>query len=142
MRGRCKNPKASKYELYGGKGIKVCNEWDNSFVSFYDWSINNGWTKGLTIDRIDGNKNYEPNNCRWVGYKIQNNNTTQNRKITFEGKTMNLTQWAEYLGIDKKMLSERIRRNWTIERALTTPNIKKDGYNFGEYIKNFKGGDK
>jgi hypothetical protein len=140
MRSRCNNPNATKYELYGGKGIKVCNEWNSKFVCFYEWSINNGWEKGLTIERLDSNKNYEPNNCIWANYKTQNNNTTQNHSITFDGKTMNLNQWAEYLNISKKMLSERIRRGWTIKRALTTPNIKKDGFNFGKYIRDFKGG--
>lgn len=140
MRGRCKNKKASKYELYGGKGIKVCNEWDNSFISFYEWSLNNGWEKGLTIERLDSNKNYEPSNCIWATYKTQNNNTSQNHLITFNGKTMNITQWAKELNISKKMLSERIRRKWSIERAFSTPNVKANGYNFGEYIKIFKKG--
>lgn len=141
IRARCKNPNATKYNLYGGKGIKICYEWDNSFKNFYDWSIKNGWEKGLTIERKDNNKNYEPNNCKWANYKEQNNNTSQNHKLTFKGKTMNIVQWAEYLNISQKMLSERIRRGWSIERALTTPNIKKDGFNFGEYIRDFKGGD-
>lgn len=141
MRSRCKNPNASKYKLYGGKGIKVCKEWDENFVSFYNWAINNKWEKGLSIERLDSNKNYEPNNCIWADYKIQNNNTIQNHKLTFNGKTMNINQWAEYLNISKKMLSERIRRGWNIERALTTPNIKENGFNFGEYIRDLKGGD-
>lgn len=138
MRSRCKNPNATKYELYGGKGIKVCSDWDNSFQAFYDWAINNGWQAGFTIDRIDGDNDYCPQNCRWVDYKIQANNTTQVHNITYDGKTMGIYAWAEYLGIDKKMLSSRILRGWDIERAFTTPNIKQNGYNFGEYMKYYK----
>ena len=125
IRSRCNNPKATKYENYGGKGISVCREWEESFERFMDWSLNNGYKEGLTIDRIDGEKGYTPENCRWTTYKVQNNNTAQNHLITFQGKTMNVTQWANHLGISKKMLGERIRRGWEIERALTTPKINK-----------------
>lgn len=142
IKSRCNNPNATKYYLYGGKGIKMHKEWENDFKVFYDWAICNGWEKGLTIDRIDGNKDYEPNNCRWATYKVQSNNTTQVHKITYNGQTMGIYAWAETLGISKKMLSERIRRGWSIKRAFETPNIKQNGYNFGEYIRDFKkGGD-
>jgi hypothetical protein len=136
MRSRCKNPNASKYYLYGGKGIFVCDEWDNDFLNFYNWSMENGWREGLTLDRIDGNKNYCPDNCRWATYKQQNNNTTQNRWITFNGKRHNVTQWAKIVGLSEKCLSERIRRKWSIERALTTPTIRFE--NFGKYVQERK----
>lgn len=125
IKSRCKNPKASKYENYGGKGIGVCAEWDSNFEAFLEWSNANGYKEGLTIDRIDGSKGYSPDNCRWVDYKTQNNNTSQNHLLTYQGKTLNITQWAEELGISQKMLSERIRRGWTTERALGTAKIPK-----------------
>ena len=124
MRSRCKNPKATKYEYYGGKGIKVCKEWDEDFICFYNWSINNGWAKGLSIDRINGNKDYCPDNCRWTTYTMQNNNLSCNHNITYNGKTQSIYAWAKELDISQKMLSERIRRGWDIKRAFTTPNTK------------------
>jgi hypothetical protein len=120
MRSRCKNPNATKYEIYGGAGISVCNDWDNNFVSFYNWSIENGWEKGLSIDRIDGKKGYCPSNCRWVDDKTQNNNLRSNHLITYNGKTLSVYAWADELKLNKKTLSERLRRGWSIERAFTT----------------------
>lgn len=66
MKQRCYNPKATRYEYYGGKGITICDEWLKSPDAFYIWSITHGYEEGLTIDRIDPDKNYEPNNCRWI----------------------------------------------------------------------------
>lgn len=136
MRSRCDNPKATKYHLYGGKGITVCKEWDESFEAFYDWSMKNGYKEGLTIDRIDGDGNYEPNNCRWTTYKEQANNTAQNNVITYKGITMNAVQWAEKLNMNYNTFTERLRRGWSIERAITTPTMKID--NFGNFIKELK----
>ena len=80
MRQRCSNPKSSRYSVYGAKGIKVCEEW-NDFKRFHDWSMNNGYDEKLTLDRINNDLGYCPQNCRWVTYRRQENNKTNNSFI-------------------------------------------------------------
>lgn len=121
MRSRCDNPNATKYEIYGGRGITVCDEWEHSFEAFYDWSISNGWEKGLTIDRINTDKGYSPDNCRWTDYYTQNNNLRSNHNITYNGECYSIYEWARRLHISKKALSERVRRGWSVERTFNTP---------------------
>lgn len=107
------------YKNYGGRGIKICDEWLNDFKAFYNWSINNGYEEGMTIDRIDVNGNYEPSNCRWASWKEQENNRTNNHYITYNGETHTMKQWAEKLGIKYNTLSMRLNKyHWTVERAL------------------------
>lgn len=119
IRSRCKNPNATKYKYYGGKGITVCEEWDNSFVAFYEWCISNGWRRGLSIDRIDPNKGYSPDNCRWADYITQNNHLSSNHFITYNGETLSVYAWARKLGMKQNTFAERIRRGWSVERAIT-----------------------
>ena len=92
MRDRCSRSNNKDYQRYGGRGIRVCPEWDSDFRNFYDWSMGNGYSDELTIDRIDNDGNYEPSNCRWVTRKEQ----TRNRSIT---KTIPLARIAEIDGI-------------------------------------------
>ncbi|MDL2301830.1 hypothetical protein LJC58_05685, partial [Lachnospiraceae bacterium OttesenSCG-928-D06] len=87
MKARCNNPNHTYYANYGGRGITVCDEW-NDFLSFRDWALDNGYSDTLTIDRIETDNGYSPENCRWVTMKIQENNRTNNRRITFDGITM------------------------------------------------------
>lgn len=124
---RCYYPSTHGYERYGGRGIKICDEWINNPQSFYDWAINNGYDKNLTIDRIDVNGNYEPSNCRWVTKEVQDNNRRTNRKITYKGKTKNLSQWAREYNINTTTLSDRLKTGMTIDEALNKPVIKSGG---------------
>lgn len=134
MKSRCYNPNRKKYPIYGGRGIKICDEWlgEDGFMNFYNWSISNGYDDTLSIDRIDVNGNYEPSNCRWATTKKQGNNTTTNRYITFNGKTKTLAEWSDETGISYSALKHRIDRGWEIEKALTTKgncNYRKLTYN-------------
>ena len=119
MKQRCYYKSNKEYKNYGGRGIKMCEEWKNDFMQFYNWSINSGYKKGLTIDRIDVNGNYEPNNCRWATQLEQANNKRNNILITYKGITDTLPNWARKTGIQRSCLEYRYSHNWDIERMLT-----------------------
>ena len=114
MKSRCNNPNSTAYERYGGRGINVCDEWNSDFKAFYEWAVSNGYEKGLTIDRIDNDGNYCPENCRWVSYATQNTNKRNIRMITFNGKTQNMKEWANELGIPYKMFAKHIKDGQSI----------------------------
>lgn len=121
MKSRCYLPTFSRYEYYGGRGIKICQEWlgKKGFDTFYDWAMSNGYADNLTIDRIDVNKDYCPENCRWVDRKAQNNNTRINHYYTHNGETKTVSQWAELYNIHRCVLNNRLRRGWTFENAVS-----------------------
>lgn len=125
MKYRCENPNVEKYERYGARGIKVCDEWKDYEV-FYKWAKENGYDEKLTIDRINNDGDYEPSNCRWINYKEQSRNRSDNRWIVFNGYERILQDWSELTGLGHKTISTRLKRGWSIERALTTntPNHK------------------
>lgn len=110
LRSRCERESNSSYKYYGAKGIKVCDDWKgaNGFQKFYEWSLNNGYGIGLTIDRINVNGDYEPKNCRWVSMKTQSNNRTNNRYITYYGQTRTLTEWCEKFDLNYSIMYHRI----------------------------------
>ena len=118
---RCTKVKDKNYESYGGRGISVCIEWKTDFKTFYNWCIENGYEKGLELDRRENDGDYEPGNCRFVTRTINVRNTRANRIITYNGQTMCVSEWAEHLGIKKTTLKDRILSNWSVERAFTTP---------------------
>lgn len=126
IKSRCNRETATGFQYYGGKGIKICEEWSTNFINFYNWSMNNGYSDDLTIDRIDVNGNYEPSNCRWVSKKEQANNKTTNHYITYNGETKTISQWSSITGISQNVILQRLERyKWSVERALTEPlNIK------------------
>lgn len=111
MKERCYNPKNETYRIYGNRGITICNEWNNDFVSFYNWAMANGYNDKLTIDRIDVNGNYEPTNCRWATPKEQSNNTRRCIYVTYNNETHTLTEWARIIGADKEVIRTRYHRN-------------------------------
>lgn len=120
MRRRCRSPKHRNFHLYGGRGIKVCEDWED-FEHFFAWAISNGYKEGLTIDRIDNNRGYEPGNCRWTTQLHQNNNTRRTRKVTYKGKTQSLADWARELNLNYYTLRSRRRLGWDIKAILETP---------------------
>lgn len=126
MKDRCNNPHHKFYSRYGGRGISVCEDWQTDFNSFMNWSYANGYEENLTIDRIDNDKGYTPDNCRWATMKVQRNNASSNKILSFNGRTMNVTKWANELNISRHTLYTRLRKGWSVEKALTTPrrNIK------------------
>lgn len=106
MRRRCNNQSSSSYQRYGGRGISVCDEWNN-FETFYRWAISNGWADGLSIDRIDNDRGYSPDNCRFASRKEQSRNRSTNVPITVNGITKLQIEWAELLNITDSAIS-----NW------------------------------
>lgn len=110
MRGRCYNKHDPRYERYGGRGITICDEWQE-FSRFYDWSVNNGYQKNLTIDRINNEEGYRPDNCRWATNETQANNRESNIKITIGNATRTLTQWCEIFQVDYRTTLSRYNRN-------------------------------
>lgn len=121
IKDRTTNKNTPAYRWYGKRGISMCPEWQ-SFEKFRIWAKNSGYGAHLTIDRIDNDGNYEPNNCRWVTPKQQANNTRKNRMITYNGETHTVSEWAEITGIKRSTISNRINRDeWEIKKALTTP---------------------
>lgn len=120
MNARCYKTNAISYKRYGGKGIKVCAEWKQDFKTFEKWANENGYANNLTIDRIDGNADYCPENCRWVTHKEQQHNTSYNRILVLDGEAHDVTQWSEITGMSRYALYNRCRRGWSDERILTT----------------------
>ncbi len=127
MKQRCYNPNDENYHHYGGRNIRICDEWigDDGFINFYNWSMENGYTEKLTIERIDVNGNYDPNNCKWATKKEQANNRTNTTYITFRGVTKTTLEWSIEKNIPLKTLNYRLRKNWSTE-DLFLPLIKLD----------------
>lgn len=120
MKNRCLNKNNRRYPQYGGKGVKLFPLWMD-YLPFYNWAMNSGYESNLTIDRIEVDGDYEPSNCRWATQKEQANNRTTNVIIEFNGESLTRQQWSEKLGMKKHVLKNRLKRGWTVERALTTP---------------------
>lgn len=118
IKERCTNPNYKTYGNYGGRGIKVCDEWLESFESFYEWAVNNGYKQGLSIDRIDVDGNYEPSNCRWETNKVQARNKRNTVFLEHNGVRKRLIEWSELLGVNYKTLNWRRYQGWSTEEIL------------------------
>ena len=125
MRLRCYDEKNIAYHRYGGRGITICDEWKNDVKAFYDWATANGYKDSLTIDRIDNDGNYCPENCRWATVKEQASNRRSNILVTHNGKTQTMKKWANEVGTPYKVVWARMQKlGWSAERALAEP-VKK-----------------
>lgn len=122
---RCTNAKCKQYKNYGGRGIKMCDEWRWNFESFYEWSINNGYHNDLTIDRINNDGNYEPDNCRWTTIIVQANNKRNNHYVEYKGRRYTVKELDRLLCGGAGFIARRLYKGWTMEEALTIP---KGGY--------------
>lgn len=123
MMDRCYREKAHNFKYYGGRGIKVCDEWHN-VKAFGEWAESHGYKSGLSLDRIDPQKDYGPTNCRWVSAKQQANNRRNTLYLSAHGETHTITEWAEILGIKRSTLNNRICRGWSIEKALIKGDLR------------------
>lgn len=136
MIDRCYNPKASGYYLYGGRGITICDLWLNDFWAFNKWALENGYQEGLTIDRINSDGNYEPNNCRWATRKQQRANqhpaytfkdrptspqVVRGEKFDIFGESLTMRQISEKYGLSQQLIKYRVKIGMTLEEAVTAP---------------------
>lgn len=120
---RCYDKNANHYSRYGGRGITICDEWlgKDGFIHFREWSINNGYSEELSIDRIDNEKGYSPDNCRWCTVKQQQNNRGCNVFLTFKGEKHTMAEWAEILDMNVHTINSRHRAGWSDDDILSKP---------------------
>lgn len=124
MKERCYRQNHKSYNDYGGRGIKVCDEWLDNYANFRDWAIQNGYNENAefmkcTLDRIDSNGNYEPDNCRWVDMKVQCNNRRNNRYLEYRGEKHTVAEWSDLLNIPYDTIFRRLELGWTDGQALS-----------------------
>lgn len=131
MKKRCLNPNCRRYKDYGGRGIKVCEEWLSGFDNFADWAKQNGYIDGLTIERKNVDGNYEPRNCEWITLEQQARNKRETIRVVYCEEEKPLISWCEELGLSYDTMHDRImRRKWTVEKAFETPS-QRDNSLFG-----------
>lgn len=118
------NTRCRHHKRYAGRGITICNEW-GVYENFRDWAMSSGYVPGLTIERIDVNGNYCPENCKWITLGEQARNRGTTKRVEYNGKTMSLAEAAELSGLPYKEVHFRLKKGWSLERALTTPLFKK-----------------
>jgi hypothetical protein len=118
MKSRCLNPKNPAFYRYGGRGIKVCDRW-LKFAGFWK-DMGASYQPGLTLDRINNDGNYEPDNCRWTDRVTQGRNTSKNHLVTIEGETKTITEWADIYGVKRSTVFMRLNYGWNEIEAITT----------------------
>lgn len=122
MKQRCTNTNKREYQHYGGRGIKVCDEWMNSFTAFYN-HVGPRPSEKYSLDRIDVNGNYEPGNVRWATNVEQKENTRVVRMVALNGKNQSLSAWAREMGLARGQINGRLKAGWSIEEAILTPSV-------------------
>lgn len=120
VKQRCTNPKNKAYKNYGGRGIKLCDEW-LEYEPFEKWAFENGYAEGLQLDRIDNNGGYSPDNCRFVSTVENSHNKRNNVWITIDGKTALAVDWAKEVGVDVEVIRKRLRKGWSPKEAVFAP---------------------
>ena len=141
MKDRYRNPNFKQYKDYGGRGIKVCDEWLDDFKAFYDWSMKNGYLSGLQIDRIDNDGNYNPKNCRWVERAINSSNRRVTNKYKIFGELLSIREimiYYPYLvdtNLNHIVIDHRLGKNmsWDTYAAISTPKMNKAGVKMSEH---------
>lgn len=130
MRNRCNNPNNKGYKRYGARGIKVCDEWQSNYISFYNWAIDNNYKENVkrrfTVDRIDNLKGYSPDNCRLLSIQEQQNNRTNNYWITYKGEKHTVSQWSKILNINVQTIFNRIKKDLPVEKILSKEKLYKN----------------
>jgi hypothetical protein len=123
MKTRCNYPGKQNYKYYGGRGIRVCDEWSDSFKAFEAWALANGYADNLTLDRKDNDGNYEPGNCRFITHAEQQQNKRRMglHIIEYRSESHSVTEWAEIFGIKQKTMFRRLELGWSMERIEATP---------------------
>lgn len=125
MKTRCLNENDASYMQYGGRGIEIYDSWID-FAGFFNWAISSGYANDLTLERINVDGNYHPDNCEWIPLGEQAKNRTNTQYLTFQGETKTMKEWSEETGIEYPTLHARIKKyKWSVERALTTPSLIK-----------------
>lgn len=130
MKKRCYNPKYKQYKDYGGRGIRVCDEWLHDYSAFKKFALGHGYDADAifgdcTIDRVDVNGHYCPENCRFVDMKTQGKNKrVTGHLLTYGKKTQNIAAWSRETGINRVTIQQRIKRGWSVEKALTTAKMR------------------
>ena len=125
MKSRCRNPHSESFKYYGERGLDVCDEWADSYLAFKEWAINNGYSDELTIDRIDNNKGYSPQNCRWANAYVQMNNRNFNHKVTYNGETHTLAEWEKLTGIKQTKIRQRLKKGLPLEKVFYNGDLRK-----------------
>lgn len=121
MKARCYNMNHVAYKNYGGRGISVCKDWRKNFESFYKWAIENGYQERLTIDRIDNDGDYCPQNCRWATYQEQSENRRNTVLLTVLGETKTISEWSAETGISKSCIRYRSKSGWSEDKIFSNP---------------------
>lgn len=119
MRQRCENPRNKRFSRYGGRGIRVCYEWDSSFRAFREWAYTHGYAEGLSIERVDNDGDYSPENCIWADRVTQSNNRCTNHWVIVNGEAMTMQQAAARYGIPYGTFRGRLQRGWSADKAAT-----------------------